>query len=475
MGKCSRWIALLVLGVVACAAVSQAVGKELKVFILAGQSNMVGHGKLEDGRKEAGSEEQVPGGIGSLRWFVNKNQKLYGATGTTPLIDGQGAWLVRDDVFLNREPLKACDMFGPEYAFGHVVGNALTDPVLIIKTAWGGKSLGVDFRSPTSGVPPYKHDAESIGVYYRKMMEIVADNLANFDKYQPALKGCKPVIVGFGWHQGWNDGCSGDMVNEYEVNMVNFIKDVRKELGVPELPFVIANSGMGNPTTGRRDDLCKIQLAIGNRSKHPEFAGTVASIETRGFYRPGDQSPKECGYHWDFNGETHFLLGESMGKAMLDLIGSSSPKKAAASAKPTPAVAAKPVRAARSLTPENRNILGTALKSALSKLSDSGELKQIPLGISPTRARVWLKTVAGEDLTFQIVGGAQTAVFKWSDLSAADHATLSQLVVALKPDSNDAQAMAAVYLESIGQVTESEKYYEKAGKESRAKLEPLLK
>lgn len=293
MSKCSRWIGFMACVIAACAAVPQAVGKELKVFILDGQSNMVGHGRLEDGRKEAGSDVTIPGGI-------------------------------------------------------------------------------------------------------------------------------------------------------------------------------------GNPTKGIRDDLCKIQLAIGNPSKHPEFAGNVASIETRGFYRPGDQSPKECGYHWDFNGETHFLLGEAMGKTMLELIGSSSPGKVAAAVKPNPAVVATPVRAARTLTPENRAILDSALKATLNKLSVSSALKEVPLVISPTRSRVWPKGASGEDFTFQIVGGPQTAVFKWSDLRADDHATLSLLVVALKPDSNDAQAMTAVYLESLGRVTESEKYYEKAGAESRKKLETLF-
>lgn len=474
MSNCSRWIGLLALSVVVSAACAEAGSKTVKVFILAGQSNMVGHGKLEDGRKEAGSEETAPGGIGSLRWYVNKNEKLYGANGESPLIDSKGAWLVRDDVFLNRDPLEARDNFGPEYAFGHIVGNAIDGPVLIIKTAWGGKSLGVDFRSPTSGTPPYKHEAESIGVYYRKMMQIVADLLENIEKYNPELRGCKPEIVGFGWHQGWNDGCSADMVKEYEENMVNFINDVRKELGVPSLPFVIANSGMGNPTKGRRDDLCKIQLAIGDRRKHSEFAGTVASVETRGFYRPGDQSPRECGYHWDFNGETHFLLGESMGKAMLELLGSANPKKAAAGKKSKPAVVAKPVRKARKLPAGNKDILDSALKSTLSKLSASGTLRKVPLVISPTRSRVWLKGAAGEKLTFQIVGGSKTAVFNWSDLSAGDHATLSQLVAVLKSDSNDAQAMAAVYFESIGRMSEAEKYYEKAGKESSGKLEKLF-
>jgi hypothetical protein len=44
--------------------------------------------------------------------------------------------------------------FGPEYAFGIMMEKALDQPVLIIKTAWGGKSLHYDFRPPSAG--PYQ-------------------------------------------------------------------------------------------------------------------------------------------------------------------------------------------------------------------------------------------------------------------------------------------------------------------------------
>ncbi len=450
--------------------ITGSLAKEVKVFILAGQSNMVGFGTPDDGRKEQGSEEMVKGGLGSLRHFVNANKPVYGPGGSAALVDNSGEWLVRDDVYLNGKPLQLGGRFGPEYGFGHMVGNAIDDPILIINTAWGGKDLAVDFRPPSSGDTPLKKDRE-VGAYYRKMLEIVRQQLDGIQDV-PGLRGHKPRIAGFGWHQGWNDGCSQEMVNEYEANMVNFIKDIRSELGVKDLPFVIANSGMGNPTKGRRDDLCKIQLAVGDRGKHREFAGTVASVETRGFWRPGDMSPRDAGYHWNANGETYFLIGEAMGKEMLKLVGSASPAKPAAAPKPKPAV--KPVRAARSLAPDKRTVLDQALKSTLGKLSGDGALKPLPLGISPTRARVWLKSVDGDQLSFQLVGGTQTAAFKWSDLKPADHATLSLLVATLKSDSEDAQAMAAVYLESQGRVTEAEKYFEKAGKASREKLEKLF-
>jgi len=341
--------------------------KTVKVFILAGQSNMVGHGKTEMGRnpkydkEDKSTHREVQNGIGSLRWFVERNEVRFGAKGTMPLMDSEGKWLVRDDVFVHftyeggekkgqlGPSFGKGSWFGPEFGFGHVVGDHLEDPVLIIKTSWGGHSLGQNFRPPSSGpfefpkhvvenwrknagkhgVPKDidKHIADAAttaGQSYRDMMTIVKDFLAEKDTYFPELKGHKPQIIGFGWHQGWNDGCNDALTAEYEKNMTNFIKDVRKELGVPNLPFVIANTGQNGRSEkanqGRFGTLCEIQMGMGDPEKHPEFAGTVTSVETRDFKRPTEQSPSHFGYHWNHNGETHFLIGQAMGEAMVTLL-----------------------------------------------------------------------------------------------------------------------------------------------------------
>ena len=337
--------------------------KTVKVFILAGQSNMVGHGKTEMGRnpnynkEDKASQREVPNGIGSLRWYVAKNEKDYGAKGKMPLMDANGEWLEREDVFVHftyeggtkkgklTPSFGKGRWFGPEYGFGHVVGDHLKEPVLIIKTSWGGHSLGQNFRPPSSG--PFKFPdhvverwrknvgkhgvpkdidkhiaeaAENAGKSYRNMMSIVRDVLANKDTYFPELKGYEAKIAGFGWHQGWNDGVNKDLTAEYAVNMENFIKDVRKDLCVQDLPFVIANTGQnGENTKGNFATLCQVQLDMADPNKYPAFAGTVSSVDTRIFKRPTEMSPSGFGYHWNHNGETHFLLGKAMGEAMVEL------------------------------------------------------------------------------------------------------------------------------------------------------------
>ena len=336
----------------------------VKVFILAGQSNMVGHGKTEMGRnpkynkEDKSTHREVQDGIGSLRWYVGKNEDKYGAKGKMPLMDSHGQWLVRDDVYVHftyergtkkgklNPKFGKGSWFGPEFGFGHVVGDHLEDPVLIIKTSWGGHSLGQNFRPPSSGRFEFpkevverwrknvgKHGvpkdidqhiaqaAETAGQSYRNMMSIVREVLAEKDTYFPELKGYEPQIAGFGWHQGWNDGVNKDLTAEYEKNMANFIRDVRKDLCVQDLPFVIATTGQnGSNTKGNFATLCQAQMDMADSKKYPEFTGTVHSVDTRGFKRPTELSPSGFGYHWNHNGETHFLLGKAMGEAMVGLL-----------------------------------------------------------------------------------------------------------------------------------------------------------
>jgi len=336
MNRLTKIMTVAALATTAYAVSVQAASKTVKVFILAGQSNMVGHGKVEDGRNpdydknKPGAKREIPGGIGGLRYLLT-NPKT--ADQYKHLADADGKWVVRDDVWIysttdrgEKGPLTvgfgAGRWIGPELGFGHVVGDQLKEPVLIIKTAWGGKSLGVDFRPPSSGKSPYKGDPENVGKFYRDMLSTIKDVRDNLGTYFPELKGRKLELAGFGWHQGWNDGCNAEMVSEYEKNMANFIKDVRKDLGVKDLPFVIANTGLIGLKAkgGVRAELCEIQMAMGNPKKHPEFAGNVASVETRGFKRATEQSPSGFGYHWNHSGESHFLVGDAMGKAMVKLL-----------------------------------------------------------------------------------------------------------------------------------------------------------
>ena len=107
--------------------------------------------------------------------------------------------------------------------------------------------------------------------------------------------------------------------------MVHFVKDVRKDLGITKLPFVIANTGMGGWEIPKRykakvEKLMEAQLALGDPKRYPDFRGNVAGVETRDFQRTREESPSKQEYHWMRNWETYYLIGKSMGDAMVKLL-----------------------------------------------------------------------------------------------------------------------------------------------------------
>jgi len=304
-------VAAVAVAAVRPADAAQAGKSPLNVFILAGQSNMEGAGAIK-------ADPKRNGGRGSLEFLVKDagTAKQFAHT-----VDKDGKWVVRDDVWIwylgRKGGLTAGygareDRIGPEFQFGHVVGEALDNQVLLIKTAWGGKSLAKDFRPPSSG--------GEVGPYYTEMLKHVTNVLANLKKEFPDYDGKGYKIVGLGWHQGWNDRVNQAHNDQYETNLANFIRDVRKALGVKDLPFVIAETGMHGPeeTHPRALSLMRAQAAV---AAYPEFKGNVAFVGTKGFYRPPEVSPSRQGYHWNSNAETYFLIGDAMGKAMIQMLG----------------------------------------------------------------------------------------------------------------------------------------------------------
>ena len=179
--------------------------RKLKVFILAGQSNMEGQAVVDltgrDYNEGKGTLVEVMARPGNAERYAH-------------LRDKDGKWVVRQDVWVRyqreKQPLLSGGLsvgyavyggkhhFGPEFQFGHVVGAAYRDQVLLIKTAWGGKSLYRDFRPPSAG--------GEVGPYYVKMVAEVREALANLKKDFPAYDGAQVELAGFVWYQGWNDG-----------------------------------------------------------------------------------------------------------------------------------------------------------------------------------------------------------------------------------------------------------------------------
>jgi len=315
---CATFKMLLAAAICLLACGAARAQEPVQVFILAGQSNMEGKGQVETG------VNGVIGAIGSLRYQVNTDPANYGHLG-----DGGGNWNTRTDVFVHSTTdggegggltvgYGSGSMIGPELGFGSVVGNAYSENVLIIKTAWGGQSLAVDFLSPTAAAKR----GRDVGEAYNDMLSEVSSVLGNIGAHVPGYAGQGYELKGFGWHQGWNDRVNGVFVSEYEENMVDFINDVRFDLGASDLPFVVANTGIGGTgITGDALTLAEAQLAVADPVKYPDFAGNVKAVDTRPFWRDASVSPANSGYHWNLNAETFYLMGDAMGDEMATMVG----------------------------------------------------------------------------------------------------------------------------------------------------------
>jgi alpha-galactosidase len=287
-------------------------------------------------------------GKGDLEIVTRRDKKF------PHLIDEKGEWTVRNDVYFQEARLGfkggpltvgvAGRTIGPELQFGHIMGYYHDEQVLVIKTAQGNRALGYDFRPPSSGRKDPDSKWESLE--YRLMVEGVRKTLDDIENIVPNYKGQGYEITGFAWWQGHKDGFSPELIAEYEKNLVNLIKDVRKEFKAPRMPAVIATVGFGGHNMGENYlQILKAQMAIGDPKKHPEFAGNVRSVDIRDFWREIDESPVEQGYHYNRNAETYLLVGDALGRAMVKLLGGKAealpqaarPKPAAQQASPEPA------------------------------------------------------------------------------------------------------------------------------------------
>lgn len=283
-----------------------AAAKPLKVYLLAGQSNMQGQAQLSTVPRMALSPEtkelhdKILDQAGNP--IVHKNVSIVYFTGGD-VKDGVERPLLEKKGFLSTG---FGSQVGPELGFGITMGQNADEPILIIKTAWGGKSLLYNFRPPSAGLLPFeapkagkkmqamteadlqamKADYESEqGAYYRLMIKLIHQVLADPGKYCDAYDPKQGYeIAGFGWFQGYNDMLQDvPTIGHYTENMAHFIRDVRRELKSPNMPFVIGVIGIGGKDIDSPQQLAlrKSQAATANL---PEFKGNVAAIETAGFW-----------------------------------------------------------------------------------------------------------------------------------------------------------------------------------------------
>ena len=380
--------------------------KPVKVYILSGQSNMVGFGE-RNGRS--------PGTLETMVLRENKFPNLH---------DGEG-WITREDVryrgivaasgndFLKPEFGNTSSRFGPEYGFGHMMGWHHDEPVLIIKASQGNRGLAWDILPPGSeqftigdtvyagyGDSPSSWDVDNdsptpggwyggltfdkffldeadmgpnlrwevgkqyhtdglhvkhndavyqtrmehtateesepgVGADWQDYWEVynrfnVVDVLDNFAEEYPEWADQGFEIAGYAWWQGHWDQGNSRTAERYEQNLVQLIEQVRGyyENRYPDniatnAPFVVATIGFdGWDMDGNTLTVAEAQLAVdGETGNYPQFEGNVKTVETRSYWRPSEVSPPDNpGYHYNHNAETFLLVGDALGRAMVEML-----------------------------------------------------------------------------------------------------------------------------------------------------------
>lgn len=287
-------------------------------------------------------------GLGDLGFVVNELGRF------RHLLAEDGSWAKRPDVFLNDaymgkgssapHGVDACGpTFGPELGFGFVMGTFHDEPVIVMKADIGNRSLGWDILPPGSErytfegkeYPGYKEtlDADGMvvkfsgegwyaGKQYDDYTAAIRAVLDHFGERYPQFKDQGYEVAGFVWWQGHKDGGSAAHIARYEENMVNLIKAWRKEFNAPNAPWTIATVGFhGKDMPENYVKIAGAQLNAADPKRHPELAGTVKTIDTRPFWRDSSISPKNQDYHYNHNAETYMLVGDALGRAMVELKG----------------------------------------------------------------------------------------------------------------------------------------------------------
>lgn len=376
-------------------------GEKLKVFILAGQSNMVGHARAHTiatllASDKARDRELVrlvfKEGSGLSKETLDKQlvlgRKLDELTGgishdkikslkdgpekkaleakVKDLKDAHEAYkqkvasscVVSDRVYINSiadRNKKSGKLgigyggdgkkIGPEYAFGLSIAEKVDGPILLIKTSWGGKSLNYNFRPPSAGAYELSEKEKSsnkadqikkdVSLNWRMMNEAVHGVLDNLQDNHPAYDADAGYeIAGFVWFQGFNDQFSPAFRDNYRTNMISFIKDVRSEYKVPNMPFVIGVLGTGVT----EEKVAGNAVSVGQReaAKAPEFKDNVVSVESyteyshysndvfkKGWpkhYHEWDTVGSDRPYHYLGSGAFFVRLGDSFADSMAELI-----------------------------------------------------------------------------------------------------------------------------------------------------------
>ena len=287
------------------------MSKPVQVFIMMGQSNMLGFGNA--GKLKGLAAEKYP-----------------------YLVDDGNAWNVRKDVrnvffcmgklkyndWLTAENGNGSGKFGPEIGIGNYMGHVIDAPVLILKSCVGNRALGWDLLPPSAvgtgaGGKSYQGDSESsnrkvkedrdgwyAGLQYDQDVGAAQNALKNLSTYYPDAR--EYEVAGFFWWQGNAEGKGS--VENYDKNLAYLFNDLKKDFNAPNAKFVCA-------TLGEHDKSATLSQKMFAFAKLPESKDKAAVFYSKPVSNGGS------GGHYGGDAETYMNVGEGMGKLMAELLG----------------------------------------------------------------------------------------------------------------------------------------------------------
>jgi len=218
----------------------------VRVFIFAGQSNMVGSdSKVADIVRFppfVGLEAPQP----KVKFTYNLGRENKQTS----------------EGWVDLQPVN--NIVGPELSFARKVTQKIDGPIAIIKVAAGGTHLGGDWN-------PDNPDGFKM---YPLALEWIRAALADFDSKKIPYR-----IEGFMWHQGENDMFEEDYMANYGKNLANLLASWRRDLKTPDLKFYIGElctkTIWGMDLRPRMDAISKGQRAVTKTDPLAEYIPTA--------------------------------------------------------------------------------------------------------------------------------------------------------------------------------------------------------
>jgi hypothetical protein len=173
---------------------------EIKVFLMAGQSNMVGAG------------------------YTSQLKSPYNATQPDVKIwKYTGSWISLSPSFGDETDPPLSGRFGPEISFGYTIDHLFPDDdIYLVKYAVNGTTLSYDWD-------PMRTDG-----LYNTLKTRAKAALANLTSAGKAY-----TIAGMLWMQGETDAKDLGSANAYQANLEEFITKVRADFSASDMKFVI--------------------------------------------------------------------------------------------------------------------------------------------------------------------------------------------------------------------------------------------